>query len=124
MPDPAKMIAAVEGYVAAFEKGDPDAVASLYAENCTVEDPIGTPLHRGRDAVRAFYADSMQTGAKLKLEGPVRVAGEYAAFPFSVNLNYDGSAKRIDVIDTFKFDDDNKVIEMRAFWGPSNMTGF
>ena len=124
MPDPAKMIAAVEGYVAAFEKGDPDAVASLYAENCTVEDPIGTPLHRGRDAVRAFYAESMQTGAKLKLEGPVRVAGEYAAFPFSVNLNYDGSAKRIDVIDTFKFDDDNKVIEMRAFWGPSNMTGF
>ena len=124
MPDPAKMIAAVEGYVAAFEKGDPDAVAYLYAENCTVEDPIGTPLHRGRDAVRAFYAESMQTGAKLKLEGPVRVAGEYAAFPFSVNLNYDGSAKRIDVIDTFKFDDDNKVIEMRAFWGPSNMTGF
>jgi steroid Delta-isomerase len=124
MPDPIKMAAAVEGYVAAFEKGDADAVAALYAENCTVEDPIGTPLHRGREAVRAFYAESMKTGAKLRLEGPIRLAGEYAAFPFSVNLNYEGSAKRIDVIDTFKFDDDNKVIEMRAFWGPSNMTGF
>ena len=124
MPDPAQMIAAVEAYVAAFETGDADAVAALYAEDCIVEDPIGSPLHRGREAVRAFYAQSMATGAKLKLEGPVRVAGEYAAFPFSVHLNFDGSPKRIDVIDTFKFDETGKVVEMRAFWGPGNMQGF
>jgi len=124
MPDPAKMIAAVHGYVAGFEAGDANAVADLYAEHCTVEDPIGSPLHHGREAVRAFYTESMATGAKLTLEGPVRVTGEYAAFPFSVHLNYDGGPKRIDVIDTFKFDEDNKVVEMRAFWGPSNMTGF
>lgn len=124
MPDPEKMIAAVHGYVAAFEAGDPDAVAALYAQDCTVEDPIGSPVHSGREAVRAFYAESMKTGAKLKLEGPVRVVGDYAVFPFSVNLHYEGSDKRIDVIDTFRFDDDNKVVEMRAFWGPSNMHGF
>jgi steroid delta-isomerase len=124
MPDPDKMLAAVHGYVAAFEAGDPDAVAALYAEDCTVEDPIGSPLHRGRAAVRDFYAEAMKTGAKLKLEGPVRIAGAYAAFPFSVNLNYAGAQQRIDVIDTFKFNDDNQVVEMRAFWGPSNMHGF
>jgi steroid delta-isomerase len=124
MPDPTKMVAAVEGYIAAFEAGDADAVAALYAEDCTVEDPIGTPPHRGREAVRAFYAESMKTGAKLRLEGPIRVAGDYAVFPFSVNLHFDGSDKRIDVIDTFKFDDNNHVVEMRAFWGPSNMHGF
>jgi steroid delta-isomerase len=124
MADPEKMIAAVHGYVAAFEAGDPDLVAALYAEDCTVEDPIGTPIHHGRDAVRAFYAESMKTGAKLKLEGPIRIAGDYAVFPFSVNLHYEGSDKRIDVIDTFKFNADDQVVEMRAFWGPSNMHGF
>ena len=124
MPDPEKMAAAVQAYVAAFEAGDPDAVASLYAADCTVEDPIGTPIHRGRETVRAFYAESMKTGAKLKLEGPIRLAGDYAVFQFSVNLHYEGSDKRIDVIDTFKFNDDNQVVEMRAFWGPSNMHGF
>lgn len=124
MPDPEKMAAAVHAYVAAFEAGDADAVAALYAEDCTVEDPVGTPVHRGNAAVRAFYAESMKTGAKLKLEGPVRVVGDYAVFPFSVNLRYEGSAKRIDVIDTFRFNEDNKVVEMRAFWGPSNMHGF
>jgi steroid Delta-isomerase len=124
MPDPEKMISAVHGYVTAFEAGDADAVAALYAEKATVEDPIGSPIHQGREAIRAFYAQSMATGAKLKLEGPIRIAGDHAVFPFSVNLHYDGSDKRIDVIDTFRFDDDNLVVEMRAFWGPSNMHGF
>ena len=124
MPDPVKMEAAVHAYVAAFEAGSPDQVAALYAEDATVEDPIGAPIHHGREAVRAFYAESMQTGAKLKLEGPVRVVGDYAVFPFSVNLNFDGGAKRIDVIDTFRFSEANEVIEMRAYWGPTNMHGF
>jgi steroid delta-isomerase len=124
MPNPEKMEAAVHAYVAAFEAGSADQVASLYAQDATVEDPIGAPIHHGREAVRAFYAESMKTGAKLKLEGPVRIAGDYAVFPFSVNLNYDGSPKRIDVIDTFRFNDADEVVEMRAFWGPSNMHGF
>ena len=124
MPDPAKMEAAVHAYVAAFEAGSADQVAALYAEDATVEDPIGAPIHHGRDAVRAFYAESMKTGAKLKLEGPVRVVGDYAVFPFSVNLDFDGVPKRSDVIDTFRFNEANEVIEMRAYWGPTNMHGF
>lgn len=124
MPDPRKMEAAVHAYVAAFAAGSADDVAVLYAQDSTVEDPIGTPIHRGRDAIRAFYAEAMQTGAKLTLQGPIRIAGDYAVFPFAVNLHYEGADKRIDVIDTFKFDDDNKIVEMRAFWGPSNMHGF
>lgn len=124
MPTPDKMIAAVDAYVAAFDGGTADDVAALYAADATCEDPIGTPIHHGRDAIRAFYAESMKTGAKLKLEGPVRIAGDYAVFPFSVNLHYEGSDKRIDVIDTFKFNDQDEVVEMRAYWGPSNMHGF
>jgi steroid Delta-isomerase len=124
MPDPTRMEAAVHAYVAAFEAGSADQVAALYAADATVEDPIGSPIHKGREAIRAFYAESMKTGAKLKLEGPVRVAGDYAVFPFSVNLNYDGGHKRIDVIDTFRFNEANEVVEMRAYWGPTNMHGF
>ena len=123
MNEPAEMDAVVHAYVAAFEAGSADQVAKLYAEDATVEDPIGSPIHKGRDAIRAFYAQSMKTGAKLTLDGPVRIAGDYAVFPFSVHLAFDGKQMRIDVIDTFKFNADGKVVEMRAFWGPTNMTG-
>lgn len=124
MPDPETMQAAVHAYVAAFDKGDPDAVAAIFAPDASVEDPVGTPAHQGLEAIRAFYAESMKTGAKLKLEGPVRIAGDHAAFAFSVDLQVGGSDKKIDVIDTFKFNEDNRVVEMRAYFGPLNMHGF
>ena len=122
MNDPAKMEAVVHAFVAAFEAGSADQVAELYADDATVEDPIGSPIHKGKEAIRNFYAESMKTGAKLQLDGPVRIAGDYAVFPFSVHLEFGGRKMRIDVIDTFKFDRNGKVAEMRAFWGPTNMT--
>ena len=123
MPSHEEKVRTVESYIDAFAKGDPEAVVALFAEDATVEDPIGSPAHRGHDAIRAFYTASMATGAKLKLEGPVRTAADYAAFAFSVTLNY-GGEKRVDVIDTFRFDDAGKVTEMRAYFGPANMHGF
>lgn len=124
MPDPVKMEAAVHEYVAAFDAGAPERVAALFAEDATVEDPIGTPPHVGRDAILAFYTASMQTGAKLKLDGPVRIAGPFAAFAFQVLMHYQGKDQRVDVIDTFRFNEDNQVVEMKAYFGPSNMHGF
>lgn len=124
MPEPVRMEAAVHEYVAAFDAGSAERVAALYALDATVEDPVGAPKHVGRDAVLAFYQQSMATGAKLELLGPVRVVADYAVFPFAVHLHWEGSDKRIDVIDTFRFNEANEVIEMRAFWGPDNMHGF
>ncbi|ABP64624.1 nuclear transport factor 2 (plasmid) [Novosphingobium aromaticivorans DSM 12444] len=124
MTDPKAMEAAVHEYVAAFDAGAPERVAALFAEGATVEDPVGTPPHVGKAAILAFYAASMQTGAKLKLDGPVRICGPYAAFAFTVHLHWEGRDQRVEVIDTFRFDDDGKVIEMRAFFGPTNMHGF
>ena len=123
-PDASKMVAAVHAYVEGFAKGDPAIIAALFAENATVEDPIGSPIRRGRAAIHAFYTESMQTGAKLTLQGPIRVGADHAAFAFSVNLHFGSSDKHVDVIDTFRFNDDNEVVEMRAFWGPGNMHGF
>jgi steroid Delta-isomerase len=124
MPDPQVMEAAVHAYVAAFDRGDPDAVVALFAPDANVEDPIGSPAHVGHDAIRAFYAASMQTGAKLRLDGPVRIAGNHAAFAFTVHLHWQGKDQRVEVIDTFAFDDAGKVREMRAYFGPTNMHGF
>jgi steroid delta-isomerase len=114
-------VAAVEAYVDAFAKGSADAVAELYAEAGTVEDPVGAAPIVGRDAVRAFYARSMQTGAKLTLHGPVRTAADFAAFAFSVAIPSGDGTMLIEVIDTFQFDDAGKVVAMRAYWGPQNM---
>lgn len=121
MPAPEHMAAAVHAYVDGFERGDLDAIVGLFADDATVEDPVGTPPKRGLAEIRAFYAGSLATGAKLELLGDPRCAGDYAAFPFAVKLEWDGRRQIIEVIDTFRFDEAGKITEMRAFFGPANM---
>ena len=121
MPTPEQLTAAVHAYVAGFAAGDPDAIAALFAEDATVEDPVGTEIRRGKPAIREFYAYSMSTGAKLELLGDPRCAADYVAFPFAVLLEWQGNKSRIEVIDTFRIDDAGKITEMRAYWGPANM---
>jgi steroid Delta-isomerase len=121
MPSHEQMVAAVDAYVAAFANEDSDAIAQLYAVDATVEDPIGAPLRSGIEAIRDFYKMSVGTHAKLKLDGPVRTAGNIAAFAFSVHVTLEGSPCRIDVIDTFNFATNGKIAAMKAFWGPQNI---
>ena len=121
MPDAEQMTAVVLAYVDGFEQGDVDAIAALFAVDATVEDPVGTPLKRGRAEIREFYSFSMATGAKLELMGEPRCAGDCVAFPFKVKLAWEGQSSAIEVIDTFRIDENGKIAEMRAFWGPANM---
>ena len=121
MPTTEQMTAAVHAYVAGFAASDPDAIAALFAEDATVEDPVGTPMKVGKEEIRTFYAFSTGTGAKLELLGDPRCAADYVAFPFAVLLDWQGNKSRIEVIDTFRINDAGKITEMRAFWGPANM---
>lgn len=120
MPTHEQMVATVKAYVAAFETADPDAVAALYAADATVEDPIGSPLVQGTDAIREFYRHAIGVGAKLRLEGPVRTVKRQAVFPFSVHVEHQGRQQRIDVIDIFSFNSDGRIGQMRAYWGVEN----
>ncbi|MEO9461409.1 MAG: nuclear transport factor 2 family protein [Marinomonas sp.] len=116
-----QMRAAVHTYVESYNRGDLDGIAGIYAADATVEDPVGTPLKRGHAELREFFGVGISMGAKLHLDGPIRCASDSAAFAFHVELEMEGKAQRIDVIDVFRFDEEGKVAEMRAFFGPENM---
>jgi steroid delta-isomerase len=111
-------IAAVHKYVEAFDKADINIIKELYADNATVEDPVGSDIHSGIDAIVAFYEGALQANIKLELLGTPRCAGMEVAFPFKVMA----PGMNIEVIDVFKFDEQGKVVSMRAFWGPENTT--
>lgn len=130
------MKAAVQAYFDLFNAQDAQGIADLYAENATVTDPVGTPMKEGKEAILAFYTMAVKNGARLEQHGPTRITGNCAAFAFTVSVgamtNVDGDVAvavelpkggmTIDVIDTFQFDEAGKVTEMKAYWGPSNIT--
>ena len=121
MPSLEQMEAGVHAYIDSYNRGDLEGIVAVFAEDATVEDPVGTPERLGYAALREFFGVGVDAGAKLFLDGPIRCADRFATFPFHVELTWDGAATRIDVIDLFEFDDAGKVVAMKAFFGPSNM---
>tara|TARA_R110002110_G_scaffold91264_2_gene237505 strand:+ start:124169 stop:124540 length:372 start_codon:yes stop_codon:yes gene_type:complete len=110
-------IAVVNRYVEAFDKGDINIIRDMYADDATVEDPVGTDPHIGIEAICRFYENALAAGAKLELSGTPRCAGNAVAFPFNVTM----PGLHFEVIDVFELDDEGRVSSMRAYWGPENM---
>jgi steroid delta-isomerase len=119
---PESLEAAVHAYVRALNAGDLEAIVALYADDASVEDPVGSAPVVGREAIRAFYARSVAVPLQVALEGPVRVAGRECAFAFSVSVVWEGKRTTFRPIDTFRFDDAGRIAQMRAFFGPGNVS--
>ena len=78
MPDPNHIRQVYDRYPELVTKGDVDGIVELYADDATIEDPIGSDIRQGRAAIRAFYEAAAGT-ITMKRTGPVRVAGHEAA---------------------------------------------
>ncbi|MEX0349160.1 MAG: nuclear transport factor 2 family protein [Paracoccaceae bacterium] len=110
---------AVERYIAALNDADLDALASLFAEDALVLDPLGSPPIRGVDAVLAFFAHGpFLHRIEARLDGPVRFAGNAAAFAFTAHSD----GKEMHIIDVFDFNDQGQIEKMVAYWSSANTT--
>jgi steroid Delta-isomerase len=127
MPEKEAMVATVDRYVELMSAGDREGWLDLFADGATVEDPVGTPLHEGREAIGAFWdlARSLADTVRLERSGPVRCAGGEAAFPMVVHSQIGDNQLAVDVIDVFRMvdgeDGSARIISMRAFWDPTEM---
>ncbi|HVK99383.1 MAG TPA: nuclear transport factor 2 family protein [Dongiaceae bacterium] len=110
--DAAQKIQVVEKYLLAVSTDNLDLIREIYADNATVEDPVGTPAKEGIDAILAFYGSFKGLGVKLKANGSVKCAGNACAFPFTAQIG----PRTLDIIDVFEFDKNGKVVSMKAYW--------
>jgi steroid delta-isomerase len=106
----------VRTYLELAGKGSADGLVALYAEDATVEDPVGSDVHHGLEAIRSFYHSAIPNGKFAVDLLSLNVVGGEAAFHFQLTIDAD----RLDVIEVMTFDDDAKITSMRAYFGPSN----
>ena len=92
----------------------------IYADDCWIEDPVGTERKVGREAIREFYQVGVSMGVKLTLESEIRIAGNEAAFAFRLEADTPDGTMTVRPIDVMVFNDEGKVTSMRAFFGPAN----
>ncbi|MGB0098911.1 MAG: nuclear transport factor 2 family protein [Nocardioides sp.] len=110
----------VEDYLRLVATGTADEVVALYAEDATLEDPVGSQVLRGREAIRAFYAAIEPLTIETRLFHLRTVAGE-AAFHFEVTTITDDATFTMAPIEVMTFDEDGRITSMRAWWSDTDM---
>ena len=118
MPAPEEIRATVQRYAEVFSAGDKEGYVGLFADDATLEDPVGAGVHQGTEAIRAFWdmTREMTPSIELAVTGPIRVAGNEAAFPGEARPLLGEDRMMLPIVDTLAFDDDGKITQLRAFW--------
>ncbi|VEG57380.1 nuclear transport factor 2 [Mycolicibacterium aurum] len=109
----------VQRYLDTVGGSSADEVAALYAEDATLEDPVGGgEVHIGRQAIAGFYKNLEGADVKAELLS-FRAGGHEAAFLFAITV---AGAMRIEPIEVMTFNGDGQITSMKAYWGPQNIT--
>ena len=117
-------VALVNGYIGAWNNRNREAYLALFADNATVEDPVGTPVHDGKEAIGAFFDGSLAMADSLEMavdESSIRVSGSAIAFMFTVVSKIGDMTIELSPIDVFTVGDDGLLTSMKAYWGGSDM---
>ena len=111
---------AVNTYLHGLTEKNLDGIVALYANDATIEDPVGSEVLEGVEAIKAFYVKALAMDLSAELSGPTRIAGQEVAFPFLLTLG--GKVQKVmHIIEVFRFNDEGKIQSMRAFWGAENV---
>jgi steroid delta-isomerase len=123
MADEQQIRETIEQYWKAFTANDADAWVALFTDDATVEDPVGTPVNAGRDAIRTFFetAHSLADSIELRSIGVTAVCGNEAAFAMQIRPVIGGATMLMEAIDVMTFADDGRITSQRAFWQGEQM---
>src|SRR5574337_518228 len=111
----------VHRYLELVGSGSADELAALYAEDASVEDPVGSEVHIGRQAIQGFYSTITRLDRDCELV-MLRVAGHEAAFHFRLTITAGEKRTRIEPIDVMAFNADGKITAMKAYWSSADST--
>ena len=109
----------LQRYVDGVTRGDCDGIMALYADDATVEDPVGSEPRRGHAAIAELYRNAAGK-VRLELDGRVRVAANCAAAPM-IGRPTGMQGMVVEIVDVMTFNDDGLITSMRAFWSPDTI---
>lgn len=110
----------VQRYIELIATGNADELTELYADDATVEDPVGGEVHIGHHAIHNFYSTITGLARQSELL-TLRVSGNEAAFHFALTITNGDHRMRIEPIDVMLFDGTGKIAAMKAYWSAANI---
>ena len=110
--------ALLEAYLASHAANDLEGVMALFEADARVEDPVGSPIHVGLEAIRTFYRATHRANGPITIErvGPVLSGGAEIAVHVRAQLDKPGSPPAMDVIYVVRLGESGRIAELRAWF--------
>ncbi len=117
MADAETIRSRIETYCASFTD-DRETWLGLFADDATVEDPVGSDVLRGKEAIGAFWDTSHGLADRITLtpSSYVKVVGNEAAFAMDARMETGDDVNGMSIIDVMTFDDAGRITSQRAYW--------
>jgi steroid delta-isomerase len=117
----AAIAATVHRYLELIAHGSADDLVELFADDATVEDPVGSEIRVGQQAIHDFFATLESLDRETELVS-LRVAGREAAFQFAITFDTGEGQMRLEPIDTMAFNDGGRITSLKSYFSPSDVT--
>jgi steroid delta-isomerase len=83
----------------------------------------GEEIVKEKEAITAFYQRAVEVVDRLELDSPIRGShGQSAAMAFTIYMEQEETLARTRAIDVMTFDDVGKIIDMKAYHGPGDVS--
>ena len=117
MLDRNRIVEAILEYCRAESEKDKRAWLGLFSDQIVHEDPVGSIPNRGTAMLSKFWDGFQQANVKTDVVRPVIVCGNEAVAVMRCEVGPPHSRIVIDpIVDHFVFDEDGKIIGVRAFF--------
>ena len=105
----------VERYMAAWERGDVEAIVSMLADDAILGMPPRPSWYRGLDAARVFLARGPLAPTHSRRLRSAQANGQIAIG--CTFLGYPGEPEHLEVLQLLRLDADGRIAEIMAFVG-------
>jgi steroid delta-isomerase len=116
----------LEQYIKAWGTKDKELLLSLFAEDGTLEDPVGTPAFKGHAGIGGFWDFAQQGEGRQvtpRLE-EIRACGSQGILRFTMEVRIPdkNQALNLSIIEHAEFDDNGRILHLRAFWDETSVS--
>jgi steroid Delta-isomerase len=111
--------ATLENYFAAIASRDPQRIASLFAEDGEIEDPVGSPVRHGRASVAEMFASgvaALATHVEIKLVAALPSGGSIAAHWTMTARGKAGQETSAEGIDVLTVNSLGLIVRAEGYW--------
>ncbi|MDJ0592042.1 MAG: nuclear transport factor 2 family protein [Pleurocapsa sp. MO_226.B13] len=113
----------VKRYFKATQSSDAATWAACFATDATVDDPVGSPVIQGTDAIlkrgQEFMANFQTVGLYPEYVSVdnLRAAAKW----IGRGVTTEGNSVKFEGINFFEFDETGKITNLVGFWNPAEM---